>query len=241
MTTPPDPLRRSASDPTVPRLSPSDPTVPRRSAADPMVPRRSPSDPTVPGRSPSDPTVPRRRSASEPEAATPYRFGPGVPTPMDTGSDRAVDVWRGTARPDQQPGNAARRRRRRLLGGWLLPVAVLTAVLAYLAWQWHAAALAVTGASVRTDPGGPPCDGTAVVTGTLVTNGQAGTVDYRWRRSDGTVSNTLHQAVDQGVRQAEVVLRWTFDGRGTLRATATLEVLAPDPTSASVTFRYACR
>jgi hypothetical protein len=33
---------------------------------------------------------------------------------------------------------------------------------------------------------------------------------------------------------------WTFDGHGTMRATTTLEVLSPDPTTASVTFTYAC-
>jgi hypothetical protein len=175
----------------------------------------------------------------EAEPPTEYRFGPGVPTRVDTGNDRTVRVWHGTERPDQQPRSPARKRR--LLGGWLLPSLVLTGVLAYLGWQWHAPTLAVTGASVHTDPGGPPCDGTAVVTGTLTTNGDSGTVEYRWKRSDGTVSNPLHQEVAQGVRATEVVLRWTFDGHGSLRATATLEVLSPGPTTASTTFKYKCR
>lgn len=175
------------------------------------------------------------------EPATEYRFGPGVPTRVDTGNDRTVRVWHGTERPDQQQPGSPNRRSRRLLGGWLLPSLVLTGVLAYLGWQWHAPTLAVTGASVRTDPGGPPCDGTAVVTGTVTTNGDSGTVDYRWKRSDGTVSNLLHQEVAQGVRETDVVLRWTFDGRGTLRATATLEVLSPNPKTASVKFKYKCR
>jgi hypothetical protein len=99
----------------------------------------------------------------------------------------------------------------------------------------------VTGASVRTDPAGPACNGTAVITGTLTTNGQAGTVEYRWRRSDGTVSHTLRQDVARGAQDTDVVLRWTFDGRGSLRATATLDVLTPNPTTAAVTFKYRCR
>jgi hypothetical protein len=166
-----------------------------------------------------------------------YRFGPGVPTLTDTLTDTADDrvarAWHGTVAP-------RRRRRGRLLGGWLLPAVALIAVLAYLGWQRYAPGLAVTGVTVRTDPAGPACDGAATVTGTLHTNGRTGTVDYRWKRSDGTVSGTLHQRVARDARQTDVVLRWAFDGRGTLRATATLEVLSPDPVTASVTFTYAC-
>jgi hypothetical protein len=65
-------------------------------------------------------------------------------------------------------------------------------------------------------------------------------VSYRWKRSDGTVSGMLRQHVTRGAHRTDVVLRWTFDGHGTLRATATLEVLSPDPTAASATFTYAC-
>lgn len=171
-----------------------------------------------------------------------HHFGPGVPTLAGTTDDRVASVWHGTVSLDAQPGNVARRLRPRgrVLGGWLLPVVVLIAVLAYLAWQRYSPALAVTGATVHTDPAGPDCDGTATVTGTLITNGLAGTVEYRWKRSDGTVSHTLQQHVAPGTHRTDVVLRWAFDGRGTMRATATLEVLSPDPTAASATFRYAC-
>ncbi|MFD8820401.1 hypothetical protein ACFV23_55230, partial [Streptomyces sp. NPDC059627] len=70
--------------------------------------------------------------------------------------------------------------------------------------------------------------------------GNAGTVDYRWKRSDGTASAVLHQEVGENVRTSEVVLRWSFDGRGTMKATATLEVLSPDPVTASTSFTYDC-
>jgi hypothetical protein len=210
---------------------------------DPRQPHRS--QPTVRRKPrPDEPTVRwQPASGQQPPSPAEYRFGPGIPARVDTGGDQAVSVWRGTARPAQQQreSSSGGRRRRRLLGGWLLPFIVLIGVLAYLGWQRYAPALVVTGASVRTDPAGPGCDGTAVVTGTLTTNGQAGSVDYRWRRSDGTVSPTLHQAVTRGARTTDVVLRWAFDGRGTLRATATLEVVTPDPSSTSVTFPYRCR
>jgi hypothetical protein len=162
----------------------------------------------------------------------------------DTTADRVADVWHGTVSPstDARSGIVAqgRRPRRRVLGGWLLPAVVLIAVLAYLAWQRYAPTLAVTGATVHTDSAGPACDGTATVTGTLDTNGVAGSVSYRWKRSDGTVSGILQQRVPRGAHRTDVVLRWTFDGHGSVRATATLEVLSPDPTAASATFTYAC-
>jgi hypothetical protein len=209
---------------------------------EPTVRRQpQPHEPTVRRQpQPHEPTVRRQpESGQEPPPATEYRFGPGIPTRADTGGNTAVNIWRGAKRPAQQPGSPARRRR--LLGGWLLPALVLIGVLAYLGWQRYAPALAVTGASVRTDPAGPACDGTAIVTGTLITNGRAGTVEYRWRRSDGTVSNTLRQDVARGAQTTDVVLRWAFDGRGSLRATATLEVLRPDATTASAAFTYRCR
>ncbi len=234
MPTPQDPRPPYRDEPTVPRPPyPHEPTVPR-----PPYPH----EPTVPRfPRPHEPQPPAAGQEAPP--ATEYRFGPGLPTSVDTGGNHTADVWRGTVRPDQhQSGSATRRRgRRRLLGGWLLPAAVLIGVLAYLGWQRYAPPLAVTGVSVRTDPGGPACDGTAIVTGTLTTNGQPGTVEYRWRRSDGTVSHTLRQAVTPGARETDVVLRWAFDGQGTLRATATLEVLSPDRTTGSAAFTYKCR
>ncbi|GGR65967.1 hypothetical protein GCM10010269_00660 [Streptomyces humidus] len=169
-----------------------------------------------------------------------------VPTLTDTAEDRVAALWHGTVsadpHPNPDPRDVPRRRRQRrgVLGGWLLPAVVLIAVLAYLAWQRHAPALAVTGATVHTDSAGPACDGTATVVGTLHTNGRAGTVSYRWKRSDGTVSGVLRQQVAKDAHRTDVALRWTFDGHGTVRATATLEVLSPDPADASATFTYAC-
>ena len=153
------------------------------------------------------------------------RFGPGVPP-------AAAAVWHGVAEPGRP-----RRRRRRLL---VLVVLLLLAVLGLLAWRWYAPALAVTGVTAATDPAGPSCGGTAVITATATTNGQAGTVRYRWLRSDGTSSGELSQSVPGGSRQTDLVLRWTFDGRGTLAATATVEILAPGERSAAAAFTYSC-
>lgn len=171
------------------------------------------------------------------------RFGPGVPGPNLSGStSHTAAVWHGTVRPGDavapaEPG----KRRGRALRGWLLPVVVLLAVLAYLAWQHLPGSAKVDAVSVRNDTAVQGCHSTAKVIGTLKTSGGAGTVRYRWKRSDGTVSDELKQHVAKGHRSTDVVLLWSFDGPGTLNATATLEVLAPQQRSAAVTFAYRCR
>ncbi|MFC9324386.1 hypothetical protein [Kitasatospora sp. NPDC057015] len=153
------------------------------------------------------------------------RFGPGVPA-------AAAAVWHG----EVEPGRPVRRKRRR----GLLLLALLLALLALFAWRWYAPPLAVTGVTVATDPAGPPCGGAAVVTATARTNGHAGTVRYRWVRSDGSSSGELAQSVPAGTRQADLVLRWTFDGHGTMQATATVEILSPGQHTAAASFTYSC-
>lgn len=178
-------------------------------------------------------------STGEPRADGLRRFGPGVPSATADVPALAAAVWHGTTRPGESAAAGAPRPGRRRLG-WLLPLLVLLAVLGYLAWQGSAQALSVTAVSVRTDPAGPACDGTATVIGTLRTEGRAGTVSYRWRRSDGTVSADIAQPVPKGSHQTDVVLRWTFEGKGAMAATATLEVLSPDSRTASASFTYTC-
>ncbi|GAA2274136.1 hypothetical protein GCM10010430_70150 [Kitasatospora cystarginea] len=188
-------------------------------------------------------TVPAPAGSSEPtgepRADGLRRFGPGVPSATADVPALAAAVWHGTARPGEPAAAEAPRPARRRLG-WLLPLLVLLAVLGYLAWQGSAQPLSVTAVSVRADPAGPSCDGTATVIGTLRTKGRAGTVSYRWRRSDGTVSAEIAQPVPKGSHQTDVVLRWTFEGKGTMAATATLEVLSPDSRTASASFTYTC-
>ncbi|MET9615216.1 hypothetical protein [Kitasatospora indigofera] len=152
------------------------------------------------------------------------RFGPGVPA-------AAAAVWHGEVDPDRP---VRRKGRRRLLAVLLL------ALLALLAWRWYSPSLAVTSVAVATDPAGPPCGGAAVVTATAQTNGHAGKVRYRWVRSDGGSSGELVQSVPEGTRQADLVLRWTFDGHGTMAATATVEILSPGQHTAAASFTYSC-
>jgi hypothetical protein len=166
--------------------------------------------------------------------------GPQYPAPASAAGSRTASAWHGTTGTGEQVA-PVRRRRRRALRGWLLPVLVLLAVLAYLGWQRLAGPVKVTGVGVRSTAAQVGCHTTARIVGTLRTSGGAGTVGYRWRRSDGTVSDVVRQHVAKGDRQTDVVLLWTLDGAGSYTATATLEVLTPQQRSASATFHYRCR
>ncbi|MEU6235316.1 hypothetical protein [Kitasatospora sp. NPDC047058] len=210
------------------------------SAAAPAPPLPVPADgptsadtpaPADPGATPPPGPSP---AAEAPQAEPPLapgelrRFGPGVPP-------QAAAVWHGAAVPGaQQP------RRPRRVGRWLVGAAVLLAVLAFLYWRFATPALAVTGVGVTTDPAGPACGGTAVVTAAVETNGGAGTIRYRWLRSDGTTSDEIVQDVRSGAHHTDLVLRWSFEGHGDVQATATLEILSPATRTAATTFPYHC-
>ncbi|WNI15061.1 hypothetical protein [Actinacidiphila sp. ITFR-21] len=198
---------------------------------------------------PTAPPKPAPAAVPAPVTGTPQhptaglrRFGPGVPgTATTTGTAHTAAVWHGTVQPGQPllpPGTAERRRRGPR--SWLLALVVLLAVLAYLLWQHLPGSVTVDSVTVRDSAATQGCHSTAKIIGTLHTSGDAGTVRYRWRRSDGTVSDNLTQHIAKGHRTTDVVLLWSFDGPGSLTATATLDILTPDHRTASTTFPYHC-
>ncbi|MFD0345808.1 hypothetical protein ACFQ0M_06365 [Kitasatospora aburaviensis] len=220
------------------RTVPAPPPAPREADATGTVESSAttPTDSSPAGGTPSGGTP----TDSSPAGGTPEersfapgelrRFGPGVPP-------QAAAVWHGATVPEQQQPE------RRRASRWLVPLALLLAVLALLAflfWRFTTPALAVTGVGVTTDPAGPGCGGTAVITAAVETNGGAGTIRYRWLRSDGTTSDEIRQDVESGARKADLVLRWSFEGRGELQATATLQILSPDTRTAAASFPYRC-
>ncbi|MFI8458107.1 hypothetical protein [Kitasatospora sp. NPDC085464] len=169
--------------------------------------------------------------AERPLASGEFRhFGPGVPP-------RAAAAWHGQTVPE-----AGQPRPPRRVWRWLAPLlVVLLAVAAFLFWRHlRTPALAVTGVTVTTDQANPGCAATAVVTAAVETNGGAGTLRYRWVRSDGTTSDEIVQDVRSGVHHTDLVLRWSFEGQGALQATATLQLLAPAPRTAATSFTYHC-
>jgi hypothetical protein len=164
------------------------------------------------------------------------RIGPGVPTPERGPNASRIDpataaVWHGL--PQSQPRRTPRR-------GWLLPLAVLIAVIALLLWRHSGGPLSVSGVAASAGQPSIGCDSVETVTATVRTNGGAGTIVYRWSRSDGTVSDDLQQPVSAGTKQTDVVLRWAFSGYGSMHAQATIEVVSPGTASAVASFVYSC-
>ena len=164
------------------------------------------------------------------------RIGPGPAAALAGSGASGIDpgtaaAWHGTA---------AKKPRRALLRGWLLPLLVLVGVIALLLWQRVGGRLEVSGVTASAGTASIGCDSTEVVTAVLRTNGAAGTIVYRWVRSDGTVSGDLRQSVNDGTTQTEVVLRWAFSGHGSTRAVATIDVESPGAASAVASFSYSC-
>ncbi|BFV55283.1 hypothetical protein KCMC57_up03870 [Kitasatospora sp. CMC57] len=187
------------------------------------VDRTRPDAPAVAPAEPGAPVEPAAPVAPEPDGLR--RFGPGVPP-------QAAAVWHGTAEPPRK------RRWRRWL---ILPLLLaMLAALGYWAWQQYGRPMVVNSVAVQADPAPLTCDGTQVVRATLATDGGGGDVRYRWRRSDGTDSGELVQHIPRGRRATELVLRWSFHGQGSMDATATLELLAPEPHTGAVSFTYDC-
>lgn len=182
-------------------------------------------------------TTPGEDASQDPTPPQEYRrIGPGVPAARKEPATSSIDpataaAWHGIPR---------RKPRRALLRGWLLPLAVLVGVIVLLLWQHIGGRLAVSGAAASAGTPSIGCDSTETVTATLRTNGDAGTIVYRWVRSDGTVSDALQQSVDKGTKQVDVVLRWAFSGHGSMHALATIDVESPDTASAVASFAYNC-
>jgi hypothetical protein len=184
----------------------------------------------------------------DPDATATYvHFGPGVPVPKAPAPDRATALWRGEADPasadtgSDDPALARRGRTQR----WILPLTVLIlviAVLIYFFWGHAAnpATLSVNGVTVQVSAPVLDCGGTERVTAVINTNGGAGTVEYRWMRSDGTASGQISQPVASGDRHVSVVLDWNFDGYGELDASATVRIISPGAGAGGAMFKYRC-
>ncbi|MFB8166653.1 hypothetical protein ACFC60_01735 [Kitasatospora purpeofusca] len=190
-------------------------------AVTPSAPFPAPPPPPPPPLLPPPPTAP----PPAPPQYEVHRFGPGVPPAV-------AAAWHGTPPPPT----------RRPTLPWLVPAAVVLALLAVLPARCRAEPpLTPTGLTLTaTRADGPPCDGSAVFTATVTTDGHPGTVRYRWRRDDGSVSGELRQPVRSGEYRTDLVLGWSFVGHGTLHATATVEILSPRSLSATASFDYTC-
>ncbi|MGY6024639.1 hypothetical protein [Streptomyces spinosirectus] len=160
---------------------------------------------------------------------TVLRFGPGVTAAIAHRTLRTLPTM-------SSPPTPPRRRLRK----HVLPALVVLAVLALLAWQRSGPSVEVNSIAVTARPTVLGCDGTADVVGLVTTNGRAGTLTYRWVRSDGTTSGVLREVMVRGQEQAHLHLRWTYRGKGQRTAQAELRILTPVQRTATTHFTYDC-
>ncbi|MEU7692937.1 hypothetical protein OHB01_01575 [Microbispora hainanensis] len=173
------------------------------------------------------------------------RFGPGVPT-----ETTAAQIWRAgqtsaavTATHTGRPAPRRRRRRSTAWAGTLLLAILIAAAILWLR-QTPAAPLAVTDVDVKAPSKTVRCDGTADFVGIVTTNGEAGTIRYRWLRSDGRKPVEGEQQVSSGNTSVDLPLHWNVTGSGTFKGTATLRILSPTtsgkPIQDKASFAYKC-
>ncbi|WP_051781804.1 MULTISPECIES: hypothetical protein [unclassified Streptomyces] len=181
-----------------------------------------------------------RSPAPSPASASASASGADAPRPGDTA--RLTAAWHGTASGlSGGPYAPGARRGRGVLAVRLAVAGAALAAALLLVRQQTGDPLSVTGVGVRPSSSTAGCDSTVTVLATIRSNGEGGTLSYRWHRSDGTVSDPIAQRVAPRAGPTEVTLRWTFHGPGSVRATAVLEVLSPNRARAETTFTYTCR
>ncbi|MEU1043091.1 hypothetical protein ACFYP4_21265 [Streptomyces sp. NPDC005551] len=158
------------------------------------------------------------------------RFGPGVNA--DT-VRRAHGSLPAQPTPRPRPRHRAWRRH-------ALPTLVLLGVLAFLAWDRAAPPVGVRDVTVSVGRPSPGCDGTADIVATVTTDGRAGTLTYRWVRSDGTSSEVLREDMPRGRRTARLHLLWSFHGEGRYTGRAELRLLSPERRTNATYLTYVC-
>ncbi|WP_326599656.1 hypothetical protein [Streptomyces sp. NBC_01803] len=182
------------------------------------------------------------------------RFGPGVPTPTPTPMPyRAPTPYPPGAAPYYPPQTTypvmaapppsppeRRGGGRGALRRYGPAAIILIAVIAYLLWQRGGPRLAVETVSAAAEPAAAGCDAVVEVTALVRTNGGPGVITYEWLRSDGGTSGVLRERVPRGHDEARLRLRWSFQGEGTMTATAELRVTAPTRHTATAEIAYAC-
>ena len=191
-------------------------------------------------------TQPRLADSTDPQLRLPtevmrqptevMRYGPGVPVTPSAGQAglTAERIWR-TGRPPAPP---RRPPGLRWLAGPALTVVLLAASGGVLYLRFHHAPFHVTGVAISQQTR----TGCVVdVAGRIATNGSAGTVSYQWLfRPDRQPSQPLNQPVTAEQHAVYVTVAVEGSGHGTASQTVTLQVLGPDPVSASAAVVVRC-
>ena len=164
------------------------------------------------------------------------RYGPGVPAtkPPRQPELTAERVWH-TSGPDRP---SLRRARLGRLSGWALTVILLAASGFVLYLRFHHAPFGVTGVAI-TQQAHAGCG--AEVTGRITTNGSAGTVSYQWLLPpERQPPQPLSQSVVAGQDAVYVTVAVEGQGHGSASQKVTLQVLGPDPGTASKDVVISC-
>jgi hypothetical protein len=232
-----------AGESDVTRTFPGREPVARPRSAEPAKPPLHPPTEVVPSQQTTDivpfDIVPFERTTeaeTSQRAAEVVRYGPGVPAtpPASQAGLTAEHIWR-TGLPPEAHRRPARQRR---WFGTALTVLLLAASGVVLYLRFHHAPFHVTGVVIsqqtRTGCG-------IDVTGRITTNGSAGTVSYQWVfRSDRQPPQPLSQSVVAGQHAVYVTVAVEGKGHGSATQTVTLQVLGPDPGTASKAVVVSC-
>ena len=190
------------------------------------------------GHQPVTYVVPRQsQDAAAPPPPDVVRHGPGVPVAGAVAATGAESVWRTGRQAEPPPGRRRLRRVRRILGT-VLTVLLLAAAGVVLWLRFHHAPFGVTEVAI-TQQTKTTCG--VDVTGRITTNGSAGTVSYQWVFQPQTQApQPLSQSVTAGQHDVFVTVAVQGQGHGNATQKVTLDVLGPDPGTASEHVTISC-
>jgi hypothetical protein len=176
------------------------------------------------------------------------QFGPGMGTQVQRPETTAERIWRAGRDeastlhrpPGGRPGASRGRRRRTLLSTAVFALVMAGAILAWFKLG-SAPELAIRSIDVVAPKKTQGCDSKVLINGTVVTNGAPGEITFEWHKNldDEVVKGTLRTTADK--TSYTVPLRWSLQGKSTVKATATLRILTPGPVRTDkASFTYKC-
>jgi hypothetical protein len=204
------------------------------------APQPAPSGPPwegAPGGAPAERASGGAAGSAPPQSASDVlRYGPGVPASQAGAA--AESVWRTGHRAEPPPRQRRLRQVRRVLGSALTVILLVAAgVVVWLRFFDHSP-FHVTKVSIIQETK-TACGEN--VTGEIATNGSAGTVSYQWVFKPQTQApQPLSQSVTAGQHDVLVTVSVQGQGHGAAAQTVTLDVLGPDPRTASADVTISC-
>ena len=192
-------------------------------------------DPHQPGASPGG----NLRSPAGIKSPPPQGGARTLPPPQGEGRGGGAAVrWPAAQPPDGRASASPLRWLPFLLAGLVIAAAAYLGITRFVLPP----ALAAETANVTVSTTSPDCNSTVVFSGTVLTNGNPGTLTYEWVRNDGvTTGGPQTQTVTSGTHAVNARLTWTVHGLGNYVAQAELRVLSPNTVPPAIaSFHYNC-